>query len=414
VSSPHDRLKLFGGRKQGFFPLTEGRFDHAKDFSGVAEFATGHPLPPVLENASSPFVGVTTDGTIQPGLHQLADEVDTRELVHAARRFVATLSDDQSAVALWPIDAPQWRTWTNAFPDWEPHGICLQKVSDSQRASAMELVAHTLSGTGYKTTRDVMRLNGALGELIDDYHDTLTEWMYFFAIFGNPSADEPWGWQLWGHHLDLSCFALGRQLVLTPMFMGAEPCFSDSGSHAGIAVLQAERDAGFALFDALSTQQRAKATLHPSMRAADLPHEINGAINGRHLAGAGEDNLVLPYQGISADELSGGQREALLALCEPYLSRMRGGTREAKRWAIEQQLDQTWFSWIGDGDHAGANYYRVHSPVVLIEYDNHPGVFLDNPEPEPFHIHTIVRTPNGNDYGKDLLRQHYASHHRSS
>jgi hypothetical protein len=26
------------------------------------------------------------------------------------------------------------------------------------------------------------------------------------------------------------------------------------------------------------------------------------------------------------------------------------------------------------------------------------------------HIHAVVRTPNGNDYGKDLLRQHYAEH----
>ena len=26
------------------------------------------------------------------------------------------------------------------------------------------------------------------------------------------------------------------------------------------------------------------------------------------------------------------------------------------------------------------------------------------------HIHTVVRTPNGNDYGKDLLRLHYAQH----
>jgi hypothetical protein len=25
-------------------------------------------------------------------------------------------------------------------------------------------------------------------------------------------------------------------------------------------------------------------------------------------------------------------------------------------------------------------------------------------------VHTVVRTPNGNDYGKDLLRQHYALH----
>jgi len=29
-------------------------------------------------------------------------------------------------------------------------------------------------------------------------------------------------------------------------------------------------------------------------------------------------------------------------------------------------------------------------------------------------VHTIVRTPNGNDYGIDLLRLHYehAAHHR--
>ena len=26
------------------------------------------------------------------------------------------------------------------------------------------------------------------------------------------------------------------------------------------------------------------------------------------------------------------------------------------------------------------------------------------------YIHCVVRTPNGNDYGKDLLRQHYQSH----
>jgi hypothetical protein len=40
---------------------------------------------------------------------------------------------------------------------------------------------------------------------------------------------------------------------------------------------------------------------------------------------------------------------------------------------------------------------------------------LNNPEPEKFHVHTIVRTPNGNDYGMDLLRLHYetAPHHRA-
>jgi hypothetical protein len=51
-------------------------------------------------------------------------------------------------------------------------------------------------------------------------------------------------------------------------------------------------------------------------------------------------------------------------------------------------------------------YYRIQSPVLIIEFDHHAGVFLGNPTPEKFHIHTLVRTPNGNDYGMDLVRQH--------
>jgi len=58
-------------------------------------------------------------------------------------------------------------------------------------------------------------------------------------------------------------------------------------------------------------------------------------------------------------------------------------------------------------------YYRIHSPVLMIEYDCHQGIFLDNPQPEPFHVHTIVRTPNGGDYGRDLLRRHLLNHHSS-
>jgi hypothetical protein len=44
----------------------------------------------------------------------------------------------------------------------------------------------------------------------------------------------------------------------------------------------------------------------------------------------------------------------------------------------------------------------LHFYVVLKE--PHP--------PEKFHIHIVVRTPNGNDYGKDLLRQHLERFHR--
>jgi hypothetical protein len=44
---------------------------------------------------------------------------------------------------------------------------------------------------------------------------------------------------------------------------------------------------------------------------------------------------------------------------------------------------------------------------MLIEFDHQRGIALGNEHPSRNHIHTVVRTPNGNDYGQDLLRQHH-------
>jgi hypothetical protein len=57
--------------------------------------------------------------------------------------------------------------------------------------------------------------------------------------------------------------------------------------------------------------------------------------------------------------------------------------------------------------------------VVLIEFDhqrpaNLAGYAKDRRVPTQQHIHCVVRTPNGNDYGKDLLRQHYEAHPHSA
>jgi hypothetical protein len=83
---------------------------------------------------------------------------------------------------------------------------------------------------------------------------------------------------------------------------------------------------------------------------------------------------------------------------------------------IERHLNDTHFCWIGGFAEDSTFYYRVQSPVVLIEFDHHIGVFLTNAEPAKFHVHTIVRTPNGNDYGLDLLRLHYeqSPHHQAN
>jgi hypothetical protein len=75
---------------------------------------------------------------------------------------------------------------------------------------------------------------------------------------------------------------------------------------------------------------------------------------------------------------------------------------------VTRHLDETRFAWIGEVSPESVFYYRIHSPVVLIEFDHQTPVAMKGPKvPTRQHIHTVVRTPNGNDYGKDLLRQHY-------
>ena len=117
-------------------------------------------------------------------------------------------------------------------------------------------------------------------------------------------------------------------------------------------------------------------------------------------------------------EMTDAQRRMLLAIANTYVGWRPDAHAEGGMAEVSRHLDETWFSWYGGYDDRTPFYYRVHSPVILIEFDHHPGVAFDNEEPTRNHVHTGVRTPNGGDYGADLLRQHHEQfdhsqgHHR--
>jgi hypothetical protein len=64
------------------------------------------------------------------------------------------------------------------------------------------------------------------------------------------------GWQIDGHHLNVNCFVLCDQLVLTPNFMGSEPVLARFGKYAGTRVFAAEEEQGYALMRLLSPEER--------------------------------------------------------------------------------------------------------------------------------------------------------------
>lgn len=362
---------------------------------------------------AEPFTGITTDGTPVPGLFSLAPNgAPTEAIMAAVAALLEKLTPDQKARMRFPVDSDQWRNWQNTEIYVESHGLRLDEVPMALREAVMDIVGASLSARGYRMSRDVMRLNAFLGELIGAPL-VLGEWTYIFCLFGEPSATGPWGWQLFGHHLCLNCFLIDGQMTLTPAFMGAEPAYGDQGRYDGIRLFEDEERAGLALMRSLSDAEQARAIVAHSMMGGDLPEGRRHFADNLHLGGAHQDNRIVPYEGLPADTLSAAQRRKLMDLVDAYLVTLPDGPRAARIAEVERHLADTHFCWIGGFDEDSPFYYRIQSPVVFIEFDHHAGVFLTNDRPAKFHVHTIVRTPNGNDYGIDLLRLHYrnAAHH---
>jgi len=362
---------------------------------------------------AEPFRGITTDGHVIPDLYTPRPEgAPTLAMIEAVNALLARLSPEQRAASCFPVGSEMWRRWQNTELYVEHHGLRLDEVGEPLRDAVMAVLRASMSPKGYELSRDVMRLNRFLGDLIGG-PAVLGEWSYIFCLFGPPSTSEPWGWQLFGHHLVLNCLVLGEQMVLTPAFWGAEPAYADHGPFKGIHIFQDEERAGLTLMRSLSAQQQQRAIVAHSMMGGDLPEGRRHFADNLHLGGAFQDNRIVPYEGLKGADLSAVQRRDLMDLVGHYLSSLPEGPRQARIAEVERHLADTHFCWIGGFSETNAFYYRVQSPVVFIEFDHHAGVFLTNAEPAKFHVHTIVRTPNGNDYGFDLLRQHYQTspHH---
>ncbi|HTN79219.1 MAG TPA: DUF3500 domain-containing protein [Acidimicrobiales bacterium] len=360
-----------------------------------------------LSGMSDPFVGITTDGTLQTGLRTLdGDKVSTQAITDAALAFLQSLTPEQRDRASLPIDAGDWRTWCNIHVNLFRHGVLLDDLSPAQRDLALMVLRATLSAEGYEYATGIMKLNELAAEIVD--HDQYGQWLYFLSIFGAPGSDEPWGWQIDGHHLCINTMVFDGHVSTTPTFFGSEP-----RSVGDYSLFDPEEEAGVMLIRALDDGQRGKAIIHPSIHPDDLP-QLQHPFDGRQAGGCGHDNAVIPYQGVSAADMTDAQRNLLLAVASSYVGWSADEPAKVKMTEVRSHLDDTWFSWYGGYGDSDAFYYRVHSPVVLIEFDHHPGVIFDNDAPARHHIHMLVRTPNGGDYGRDLLAEHHEQFDHSS
>jgi len=361
------------------------------------------------------FRGVTENGVLREDLYPLTradagEAAPVAEMVAAANDLLNALDDGGRERISFAVDAVEWQTWANPeFMQFDT-GLRLDLQPRDVREKALALVRASLSPEGYELTHAMMRINGFLGELVD-LPTVLNEFSYNIALYGRPDLVAPWGWQLFGHHCAVNCLVVEGRMLLSPVFLGAEPDEIDAGPHAGLRDVFADRiDLGLTLMAALDDDQRRAAVVYDLMVDPAMPEGRVHPGDERHLAGAFQDNRVIPFEGVRITELPVEAQRTARQIAESFVRLLPEGPRVARMREIEEHLDETWFSWIGGSAPGDVFYYRLQSPVLVAELDHHCGVFLDYDTPQPFHIHTVMRTPHGNDYGRAWVRHWQARH----
>ncbi|WP_229254293.1 DUF3500 domain-containing protein [Dyadobacter sp. NIV53] len=323
------------------------------------------------------------------------DEVLAKKMSAAVNTFIKTLNPEQKNVAVTDFE-------NNVRFDWhyiprERKGLTLKKMKPEQRAAAMAIVHLMMSREGYQKTEAIIDLENVLRVVEnrppnDTYRDPEN---FAFLIYGNPGND-PWGWSVEGHHLSLHFTSMNGQIAFMPGFMGSNPGkVLAEVPQKGKRILADEQDIAFELLHSLNAAQ-----LKTVLLGTESPNEIFTA-NSRKAS-------LEKMQGLAMKDMNAEQQAVFKKLIRIYLQRYHITLKNQQWTELEKAgLDQIHFAWMGDQQaEIGAGhgqYYRIHGPTFLIEFDN--------TQNGGNHIHSVVRDLK-NDFGEDMLREHYAKKHR--
>ncbi|GAA4450493.1 DUF3500 domain-containing protein [Nibrella saemangeumensis] len=322
-------------------------------------------------------------------------------------QFVQELRPDQRARALRTFSDSARTRWNNLPVGLAARsGISLGNLTINQRKQLHRILSAALSSQGYLKATGIMHLDN----LLNQYYDTLLvrkeinetmhkrmrdlKWEhqnFFTAIFGDPAGQQPWALKLEGHHLSLNLTFTGNQLAVTPMFLGTDPAEYGISSYAGWRVLGQEEDYGIMLINALSADQKKVATM-------------STAVPGDIITAANSNKRLIDYWGLKASAMTPEQKKLLQFIVHEYVHNLDRDKADVEYEKISKAgWDNVYFGWIGSYQETERHYFVINGPTFLIEFDNSGFGNQAN------HIHTIWRE-KGNDFGDDVLRDHYQSH----
>jgi hypothetical protein len=318
----------------------------------------------------------------QPGGTAKGGEKGVTKAVAAANAFLDSLDAAQRGKVLLAYDSDKKPKWSNLPVTMVArNGVALGELNKAQRAAALEAVAAVLSKEGYQKVLDIMHGDDQLvagkggkgGNKMRFGTDN-----YYLALFGKPSATQPWMLQFGGHHLGINVTVVGKNSVLTPTHTGAQPTsFMRDGKT--VRPLGPENDLAFKLVNLLDAKQQEQAVRAKKPRNLAL--------------GPGADGKTIAPEGLKGSALTEEQRGVLLELIGAWVHILPDDAASGRLAEIKGKLGETYFAWYGPTANGSAVYYRIQGPTLVIEYA---------PQGGTNHIHTVIRDPS-NDYGKQLV-----------
>lgn len=302
----------------------------------------------------------------------------------AAEKFLASLDVDQKTKASLPFTGEERENFH--YTPRNRAGLPLKDMNEAQRAAAMKLLETALSEKGKLKVTQIMTLEGVLAQIDHNpvYRDS---GKYYVSIFGTPGTAKGWGWRFEGHHLSVNITLVeGKDISVTPSFLGSNPAEVREGEHKGLRVLAAEEDLARALITTLLAGGKTDAVF------GDQPP-------GEILSGEKRAVTALDPVGIAAADMTEAQRTALLTLISEYTGRFRSEIAAADMAKIEKAgIDKIRFGWAGGTKPGEAYYYRIQGPTFLME--------CANVQNQANHVHATWRDFTG-DFGRDILGEHF-------
>lgn len=272
------------------------------------------------------------------------------------------------------------------------NGLPWGQMSASQRMLAHRLLSTGLSRRGYGEVTTVMSLEEVLAGIEQGKGPKRDSELYYFTVFGTPGPDTTWGWRVEGHHVALNFTIVnGKAVTGGPAFLGSNPGEVRDGPRKGLRTLANEEDMGLALVRTLDDAQRKTAVF-----SEKAPGEIVTKNNR-------QADVTKEPPGIGYSELRVEQQAMLKALLHVYAHRMREEIAHEDLAAIDAGgWEKVRFAWAGGTEAGVGHYYRITGPTFLVEFDN--------TQNNANHVHTVWRDLK-NDFGGDLLKEHYEKEH---